>query len=149
MTQPNRETVRDAVAALLDTRLVDTDEIVQIVYNYRKGDLGGQSPVVCVSSGGSARERLDYSGTRENIAYLTIHVFVLYSDQSSWGEDDAEDRLDAIEAAIADVVDENSGETSSWLAFDYDARSERLDVNLGGHEYIMEAIPIAAQMAFG
>jgi len=149
MTQPNRETARDALTVLLNTRLVTTDAIVQVTYNYRKGDLGGQSPVVCVSSSGSMRARVDFSGDRENIIYLMVHTFVLYSDQSSWSEDDAEDRLDAIEAAIADVVDENSGKTTNWHWIDYGGRSERMDVTLGGHEYIVEAIPITVQMDYG
>jgi len=149
MTQPNRETARDALATLLETRLVATDEIVQVVYNYRKGDLGGQSPVVCVSSSGSRRAKVDFSGDRENIIYLMVHVFVLYSDQSDWTEDDAEDRLDAIEAAIADVVDANSSATANWHWIDYFGRSDRMDINLGGHEYIMEAIPVEIEMAYG
>ena len=149
MTQPSRETARDALAALLNTRLVDSDETVQIVYNYRKGDLGGQTPAVCVSSSGSRRAKVDFSGDRENIIYLMVHVFVLYSDQSDWTEDDAEDRLDDIEAAIADVIDENSSATDDWQWIDYGGRSDRMDVNLGGHEYIMEAIPIEVQMAYG
>jgi hypothetical protein len=148
MTQPNRETARDALAALLNTRLVTTDTTVQAVYSYRKGNFGSQSPIVCVSSAGSARERVDFTGTRQNIIKLTIHVFVLYA-ATGWTEAEAEDRLDAIEAAIADVVDANSGQNAYWLALDYDGDSARADVAIGGVDYIMEAIPIAAQMAFG
>lgn len=149
MTQPSRETARDGLQGLLNTALVGAGKLAQATYNYREANLAGQSPVVCVSSGGSGRERLDFGGTRDNIAYLTVHVFVLYSDQSSWGPDDAEDRLDAIEAVIADVVDANSDETAYWLELDYDGRSERLDVALGGVEYIVEAIPIAARLTYG
>ncbi len=148
MTQPNRESVRDAFATLLSTRLVTTDAIVQAVYNYRKGDLAGLSPVVCVSSAGSRRERIDFTGTRQNIVRLTVHVFVVYAD-TGWTEAQAEDRLDAIEAAIADVVDANSGPGSDWLTMDYDGDSARGDIVLGGEDYIMEAIPIAAQTSFG
>lgn len=153
MTQPNRETARDAITNLLNLRLVTTDAIVQAVYAYRKGDFGGLSPVVCVSSAGSERERADFSGTRQNIARFTIHVFVVYA-AASWTEWQAEDRLDAIEAAIADVIDANSGEVSShgvtyWLALDYDGASSRSDISLGGKEYIQEAIPVAALMSYG
>lgn len=148
MTQPNRESARDALAALLNTRLVTTDATVQAVYSYRKGDLGGLSPVVCVSSAGSARERLDFTGTRQNIVKLTIHVFVVYA-ATGWTEANAEDRLDAIEAAVADVIDANSGSTANWIAMDYDGESSRGDITLGGEDYIMEAIPVAAQVAYG
>jgi len=148
MSQPNRETARDGLAALLNAQLVTTDAIVEVTYNYRKGDLQGQSPVVVVTSGGSARERLDFAGTRGNVAYLTVYVFVAYA-ATGWTEAQAEDRIDLIERTIADVVDANSGETAYWVAMDYDGRSSRDDVEDGGTEYIREMIPIAAQLAYG
>ena len=147
MTQPNRETARDGLATLLEAQLVTTDAIVEVVYNYRKGDLQGQSPVVVVTSGGSARERLDFTGTRSNIAYLTVYVFVAYAAEG-WTEAQAEDRLDLIERTIADVVDANSGTTAYWVAMDYDGRSTRDDVEDGGIEYIREIISIAAQLSY-
>jgi len=110
--------------------------------------LRGQSPLVMVSSAGSERERLDFTGTRGNVAYLTVYVFVAYA-ATGWTEAQAEDRIDLIERTIADVVDANSGETSYWVAMDYDGRSSRDDVEDGGIEYIREMTPIAAQLSYG
>ena len=45
MAQPNRETVRDQLATLLEATLVTNDEIVQAVYNYRISDFEGIAPV--------------------------------------------------------------------------------------------------------
>jgi len=147
MSQPNRETLRDALYALLNTELVTNNEIVQECFTYRPATFDGKSPVVCVTSAGSNRERLDYSGSRQNLFYYTIHTFVLYA-ASGWTEANAEDRLDAIEQGIADVINDNP-QTANWNDIDYDGRSTRTDVAIGGDEYIMEAIPIAALAAYG
>jgi len=147
MSQPNRETLRDALYTLLNAELVTTNETVQQCYTYRPATFDGKSPVVCVSSAGSNRERLDFSGDRQNVFYYTIHVFVLYAAEG-WTEANAEDRLDAIEQGIADVISDNP-RTANWGGIDYDGRSVRSDVSVGGDAYIMEAIPIQALAAYG
>lgn len=102
----NRETVRDAFTALLSTALVGTGLPAQAVYGYQVGDFGSQSPVVVVSDAGSMRSVMTGLGSRAEFLF-NIFVFVLYTDGSSWNEDDAEDALDAIEKIIADVLDAN------------------------------------------
>lgn len=140
----NRETIRDAMATLLNTALVGTGLPAQVVYGYRVGDLAGQSPVVVVSSAGSERPRFVADGGRTRV-YLQVDVFVLYSDESSWGEDEAEDRLDLIEKTIADTVHANQV-TTNWQAADYAARTERIDVEVGGLEYAREMIPLRVEV---
>lgn len=144
MAMVNRETVRDAMATLLNTALVGTGLPAQIVYNYRVGDLAGQSPVVVVSSAGSERPRFTPQGGRTRV-YLQVDVFVLYSDESNWGEDEAEDRLDLIETTIADTIHANQN-TTSWDAVDYATRTERIDVEVGGLEYAREMILLRVEV---
>lgn len=140
----NRETVRDAMAALLNTALVGSGLPAQVVYGYRVGDLAGQSPVVVVSSAGSERARMTAAGGRTTIR-LQVDVFVLYSDESAWGEDEAEDRLDLIEKTIAETVHSNQV-TTNWQAVDYAAPSERVDVEVGGLEYAREMILLRVEV---
>lgn len=140
----NRETVRDAMAALLNTALVGTGLPVQAVYAYRVGDLGGQSPVVVVSSAGSERPRMTAAGGRTTVL-LQVDVFVLYSDEDAWGEDEAEDRLDLIEKTIAETI-HSSQVTANWQAVDYAAQSERVDVEVGGLEYAREMILLRVEV---
>lgn len=140
----NRETVRDAMAALLNTALVGTGLPVQAVYAYRVGDLGGQSPVVVVSSAGSQRPRMTAAGGRTTVL-LQADVFVLYSDEDAWGEDEAEDRLDLIEKTIAETI-HSSQVTANWQAVDYAAQSERVDVEVGGLEYAREMILLRVEV---
>lgn len=140
----DRETVRDALATLLGTALVGSGLPAQAVYNYRKGDWAGASPVVEVSSRGSDRRRMTARGSQAKF-FLQADVYVLYSDEASWGEDDAEDALDEIEHLIAGVVESNQV-TAQWRALDYAAESERYDVSIGGVGYIWERVTLVAEV---
>lgn len=137
----NRKAVRAAFAGLLVTGL---STLAQTVYAYRIGDFGGQSPVVTVSSAGIARRRATMAGSRATML-LQVDVFVVYSAGSAWGEDEAEDRLDDIEAAIAAVIDGNQA-GALWFALSQDGRSQRVDVEIGGAEYIREVLTVAVEV---
>jgi len=141
MASVSRETARDALTTLLDAALVGAGLPAQVVYGYQVGDFGGQSPVVTISSGPNLREVRGLGGcwTTETVFY--VHVFVLYSDEGTWGEDDAEDALDTIEAKIADVVIGNLS-TANWNDLCYDEPTMPGSVELGGVEYRTEVIPL-------
>ena len=139
----NRKTAREALATLLSTALTGGGGLAQAVYSYRVGDFGGASPVVIVSSQGSRRERSTFQGSR-NTVFLQVDIFVLYA-AVGWTEQDAETRLDDIEAAIAGVVDANQ-ETANWLALNWADRSQRVDVAIGGVDYIRELLVLAAEV---
>lgn len=137
----NRGTVRKAFAALLTTGL---GALTQAVYNYRRGNFDTENPVVTVSSAGILRKRATMQGGRATM-YLQVDVFVLYSDLDTWGEDDAEDRIDDIEAAIAGVIDANQAH-ANWFALSQATQSQRVDVEIGGVEYIREMILVAVEV---
>lgn len=140
----NRETARDALATLISTAMVGTGKPVQTVYNYRPSDFGGQSPVVTVSSSGSQRPRMTFVGGQAHY-FLQVDLFVLYNDQASWTEDLAEDRLDLIESTLAGILDANQ-RYSPWEAIGYADRSQRVDVVVGGVEYMRESVPISVEV---
>lgn len=147
MAATNRETSRDALEALLETALVGTGLPASAVYNYQIGDFEGRSPVVIVSSGGSLREHFSISsGDWQNVFYLNIHTFVLYAQPSNvnWTEAHAEDALDDIERRIADVIMTNR-DNAAWDMIKFAGRSIRTSVDIGGDEYIMEAIPVQVE----
>jgi len=143
-TSVNREWARDALAYLIDTALT-TAALTQEVYNYQVGDFEGRSPVVVVTSG-PVQRTMDSFGTcwRTNVT-LYVHVFVLYSDKDTWGEDDAEDRLDAIEAEIADVVAANPSNVT-WGGLEFAEPSIVDSLEIGGDEYRHEVFTVLATM---
>ena len=77
--------------------------------------------------------------------FFQVDVFVLYSDLGSLGEDDAEDAIDNIEAAIAGVIDANQA-TANWTAVTQSGQSQRVDVEIGGVEYIREVMQVAIKV---
>jgi hypothetical protein len=147
----SREAARDALAALLSTALVGTGLAAEAVYGYRVADFGKKRTIVTVSGGGSARERYTQQGNRSTF-YLFIHVFVLYADPNTtpaWTEADAEDRLDAVEAIIAGVVQTYRRYAGYWEALDYAERSNVVDLDLtqfGGNEYRVEVIQVKVEV---
>ena len=145
MTMVNRETSRDALATLLTTEMVNgTPQLAQAVYNYQKFDFGGTSPVVLVYSGGAERPTATMAGSRTSFQ-IWVAIFVSTTASGSYTEADAEDRLDHLERALAEVIDENRS-TANWTHIAYDGRSLVQDVELGGVPYIAEYVPLEVQV---
>ena len=141
----SRQTAREGLAALLQAALVGAGLPAQAVYDYQVGDFQGASPVVVVSSAGSERSRASLGACWHTTVYLWVHVFVLYSD-GTWTEADAEDKVDAIEAAIADVVLANSSYSGYWDKLIYDEPTLLDGVEIGGVEYRREVIRLRAEV---
>jgi hypothetical protein len=138
MIAANRKDVRAQFAGLLSTALTGGAGLVQSVYAYRKGDFKGEAPVVTVSSSGTERNDLTFMGTKPTYQ-LQVDVFVLYADDASgWTEAMAEDRLDDIEHGIAGVVAANKVLAGYWEGISMTGQSERVDVSIGGVDYIRE-----------
>lgn len=144
MASTSRETVRDALAALLQAALVGSGKPAQAVFGYQVGDFGGQSPVVVVASGPTTRERRGFGPCWHTSATLLVFVFVTYA-ASGWTEANAEDALDAIEAAIADVVLANSS-TATWHGLTYAGETEPGSMVIGGVEYRSEVIRLRCEV---
>lgn len=139
MISTSRKDVRQHFAGLLSTALSGT---AQAVYAYRKGDFAGSTPVVTVSSLGSIRNPLTFQGMIPSFR-LQVDVFVLYNDPASgWTEQNAEDKLDDIEEAITAVVAANQVVSSKWEGIDFAGWSDRVDISIGGVEYIREYLTL-------
>jgi hypothetical protein len=146
MTCVSRQPARAGLATLLETALVGTGLPVQAVYAYQVGDFQGQSPVVVVTSGPMERIRDTMGECYRSRFNLMVYVFVLYADPgTAWGEDDAEDALDAIEALIADVLLTNT-RTANWTRLEYSGATDVDAVVIGGVEYRRELITLTAEV---
>lgn len=146
MTVVSRAPARKGLAQLLEAALVGTDKPVQAVYAYQVGDFRGQSPVVAVTSGPMERLRDTMGACYRSRFNLLVYVFVLYADPTAgWGEDDAEDALDTIEAAIADLLLTNT-RTVNWDRLEYSGPSDPDAVVIGGVEYRRELITLTVEV---
>lgn len=144
----SRETVRDALAALLATALVGTGLPVQAVYNYQVSDFGEKSPVVLVLSGGAKRKRHGL-GTAKWHSWLRLEVLVFVAEASiteSWTDQNVDDILDDIEKRIADVIADHRA-SASWSYIEFaDEGSRILPARTGGKSFKLEAIPVIAEV---
>lgn len=137
----SRKAARTALANVLRTEVSGA----YAVYGYQKAKLKGQTPVLCVTSAGSARDPMSLQGNKATFA-LDIHIFVLYSDGASWAEEQAEDRLDELEQQVAATV-EKYRKSTSWAHLTYAERSDaRTPVTLEGSTYLHEVIPVEIQV---
>lgn len=140
----NRETMRDALAALLNTALTVSGNSVETVYGYKVSDFDKASPVVVVVSDGSDRD-LQSMGTLKFDTTFHFVLFVFVADSSagdSWTDQNVDDRLDLIEKDIADVVADNR-KTADWAYLDYEGpKSEIGEVDVGGEPYVVEQIKV-------
>lgn len=137
MINPNRKVVRNEFGAILVQALEGEGKLAQKVYSCRPGDFGGAFPVVTVSGNGTLREQQTFQGAAIK-HQLQVDVFVLYAtEDGSWTVEMAEDRLDDIQAKISEVIAANQV-TAHWDSIAQSDWSERLDVVIGGADYIRE-----------
>lgn len=111
MTVPNRETVRDALVALLNTALVGTGKPCKIVQGYPAQTIAG-SPVVYVSSASASSEKIHKAGWSWHFQ-LNVEILVRWRDSGSWTQANAEDKLDEIWVIVAGVIEDNAG-NDNW-----------------------------------
>ena len=147
----NRETVRDALATLLNTALVGTGKPADKTFGYLAGDLGTPVAAVVVTSAGTERNRTDPGQQTFDVwVYLDVLVYVLYNDGASWTESQGEDKRDLIEKTIADVVQDNTVSENVWDDLQYDGRTTATEVEVeGGVTYFVERIPLKAHVYQG
>jgi len=131
---PNRKTVRTALYDLLEP-LSDGD-YVHTVYNGipTKDTFTTQSPVIIVSSQGSARAGMMLGSTQNNNLF-TVAVSTWVARESS----NADDLLDDIEKLVTDLVSDNrSGDDWAAIYGDEDASEISPGANENGKSYWVE-----------
>jgi len=137
----NRETVRDAVSTILSSAIVAAG-YAQAFYGYQVADFGRQSPVVVVTSGGASRGNLASREIGDTSFKIIIHIFVLYAiEDGSWTEANSEDKLDALEKKIIDLLID-AFDTQNWLTLDAMDFSEVDGEIIGEEDYRHEAITL-------
>ena len=148
---PNREEVRDALAALID---IDLSGTVVKVYNYSTVDIENQSPVILVFSDGTNRPKRQGFGPDskfDTFVRLRVQAYVALPGPNdvSYTQQNAEDLLDLIDKKIADVVTEHNSYTSFWRSLNYEEGFSRPeDVLMSGSPYIREEWALVAGLPY-
>lgn len=133
----SRADCRKALADLLDAALVDGLGLVREVYPHKVDNPNGRSPLVGVLSLGALRPPATFEGNKPHF-FLGVQTLVLAETADGYTMGDAEDALDAVEAAVAEVIEANRV-TAMWLALKQVDRSRVVDVrDVGGRPYFIE-----------
>lgn len=141
----SRETVRDALVALLEPALVGVGLPAKTVQGSKPTTLKALTPLVAVLSAGANRVPFTYEGNRPYFD-LVIQTWVLQSDGAAWTPALAEDALDDIEAIIAGVLETNLG-TDDWTEIDYKGPSRIVQWSVAGVPHYVELTPVRAMLA--
>ena len=160
MKVTNRKDVRTAIKASLDAFLVGPGKPVQYVYKYQTGEFlatieSGEIAnvsVLVIAGDGSDRQGSDSFISAEQTIFLNIHSFILYEKEDEWTEEQSEDGIDDVEAALiewwGDNADRrNESATPSWLEMHLLGRSEITSAFIGGIEYRHEAFQFGLLVA--
>lgn len=140
----SRQSGRDALVTLLTTNLVGAGLPVKTVTGSKVTSLKGLTPLVSVLSDGTMRERLTFMGDVPTF-YLEVQVWVR-QECTGWTNAQAEDALDAIEALIASVFENNRG-TANWETLEYRKPSEVKEIPVAGLPCYVEVIPVTIRLA--
>ena len=134
-----REPVRDAIVVALRTALT----VAQSVEGH-KANIKGQWPAVRLLTDGSLRPQVTEAGIRSEFYYLA-QLWVLYYQDELWSEAQAEDTLDALEQQLAEWL-ANHQVGQLWTALMFNGRSRVVIANEGGETYLVEEIPMKAEV---
>jgi hypothetical protein len=145
MTVLSRKLVREEVATGLAGAITGSNKPASSVYPYLKGKLDGESPVVFVLSRGIQRKpRGMGSKSYDSDFRLEIQVLVYDGpDNNPLTEQQREDKVDEIEAAIADWFVKNQTGTNYYNA-EYTVEPTGVSpiIFLDGNPYLMERITV-------
>ena len=135
----SREVVRDALVGQMRPALT----VAQSVEGH-KANIQGQWPAVLLLTAGSLRPQVTERGIRSEFYYVA-QLWVLYYKEGLWTEAEAEDTLDALEQQLAEWLANNQvGEI--WTGLMFDGRSRVGTYNEGGETFLVEEIPIKAEV---
>jgi hypothetical protein len=146
----NRKTLRVELASLLAARLQTVDtatfadgKLCAAVYAYLPGAFTLGMPVLCVADaplGGSDRSVMKFRAVdwEGNDIYLNLSSFVPYATEAA-----AQDRLDDIEAKVADILMDNREHPPYWASIEYNRRTQTDVVKFeDGKVYFFELISL-------
>jgi len=147
MTPLSRKTVKEEIGSGLSTALVGSGKPVKALYTYQKGKLGGESPVLLVTSGVLFREFKGMGSTTYDSQFeIVCHLLVYDGDENQpLTESQREDKGDEIEVGIATWIASHQKGTN-YRALRYSAPTERASVQmLDGEPYLVEIIKLEVE----
>lgn len=139
----SRKTVRQALATAMEAAFVPDE--VQALYGYKVRTWEQQSPVIVLTSNGTARGQMTLRGSRASY-FFNVWLFVFEGDEAG-DEADAENTLDDLEQAVRAWIDANQhSESGGWRSIAIEPRTTVDAIIEGGEGYRRELIPIRVEV---
>ena len=131
--------------------LLEGISLLQDAYHYKPHTFEGQSPVIYITSSGTNTRWLTGQGFQNSI-YVNLHICTLYAstlgETIAYQEEQAEDLLDDIEAAIRNVLKDNAAVAGHWQGLRYFDRSNAdTPMLIEGDLYLHEIIPLVMEVS--
>lgn len=143
MSVTSRATIRLTLVSLAQSTLTTVPSAN--IAGELPGAFAGATPMLLILSGGTERRP---SGYQEDLPrfFLSLRTYVLLSTpDGAWEADDAEARLDAIEADVAALLLAQQ-QTATWQNIQYAGRSVVEDViTIDGFVYRRETTPLLVE----
>ena len=141
---PNRKTVREALAALIDADFgAEWD-----VFNHKTPKFNGKARNIVVSSAGSRRAIMGADADDADTGFrFRVFIFVLYkSEDDSFDAQDSEDALDTAEKDLTDLFTDNQS-NANWNKLSIDGESDPDNViDEGGQVFRREIITVRTEI---
>lgn len=142
---PNRKTIRQRLAQLMETDLVGTGKAAKKLYRYRVSQFEEETThIIVLTSGTSDRSKQAQPVRANSMLSFEAWLFVLYSAKG-WTEEQSEDKLDTMEKEVADWLLDNADNHDEWDGITLE-KTELDIVAVGGIPYWQEVIPFTVQI---
>jgi len=144
----NRETIRDALKTLIETHLETTNTLIGEFFAFQPTaeEMGGQSPVGWISSGGSEIDDFTMNQRKLTTFDFTVQFVILLASGNSAT---AEDRIDAINKEMRDLFSHEDQRAKlgdgGWNKLELGKSACGYSI-IGGKEYRTEVYPLTVEV---
>lgn len=144
----SRKTVRQALAAAMQTDLVGAGHAAQKLYRYKPAKFDNETThIIIVTSAPVTRIRQAEPTTVHSLVDLDIWTLVLFADEAqSWTAEQSEDKRDDMEKEISDWLMDHADNSSLWEGLQLNGATETDEKVVGGKMYRTEVFPVRLEL---
>lgn len=144
MALATRADIRKKIAELYEPIVIAAGASTVLAY---QPSVIGATPGVYIRTMSSDRPPLTTRGKATHFEFHVLHLVLQADpDNENWTEDKAEDLVDVLEAALGDFLTQYRRVEDYWQSLEYGQPSKIEHFYEEGLAYILEAIPIVAEV---
>ena len=138
----SRKTLRQALAAAMETDLVGPAHAAQKLLRYKPSKFDDKTThIIVITSGPTTRTRIAMPTQVHSFVEFEIWTFVLYAG-TGWTAEQSEDKRDDMEKEIMDWIMDHADNSNLWEGLQLSASTEVDTKTLDGVTYRTEVFPV-------